>query len=237
LWQLGEIQLNLDLDYARSQATFRSILDRTPSNIWMYYNLAKIALREGRTREALGLLATASALDAGYEQAAFLNSYAWLLNVMGEYAQALKVAAKGLSLAMGGAERAASLLNQAHSLVHLDRVGESEPLIAESWELNGHEKPELYIALLCKIGQRERAGRILSAVRTDCADNYALARGALALGDIDAAFEAIEVAIEDRDVLLIDSLRVAEWWDELREDPRYRILVERLASEETHTIQ
>ena len=54
LWQLGEIQLNLDLDYAKAEATFKQVLNRLPSNIWMHYNLATIALREGRARRRLG---------------------------------------------------------------------------------------------------------------------------------------------------------------------------------------
>ena len=237
LWQLGEIQMNLDLDYAKAESTFREILDRSPDKIWMHYNLAAIALREGRTREALRLLSTASALDAGYEQAGFLNSYAWLLNVAGHYEQSLKVSAKGLNLALGGQERATNLRNQAHALISLERVEMARPLIAESWELSGHVNPESHAFLLAKIGERERAKRILDDAGDDVADRHALALGYLALGDVDAAFEAIQAAIEEHDALLVESLRTAQWWDGIREDPRYRSVIDLLDSKETHTEQ
>jgi tetratricopeptide (TPR) repeat protein len=236
LWQLGEIQLNLDLDYARAEGTFRRVLNRSPSNIWMHYNLATIALREGRARESTRLLATASALSAGYEQAGFLNSYAWLLNVVGDYAQALKTCAQGLGLTMGGPERATNLLNQALALVCLNRAAESEPLIQEAWDLNGLEKPERCAFFFARIGDSERARRALDAASDDSgADKYALAVGTLALGDIDAAFEAIKAAIADHDALMFDSLRIAGWWRELRDDPRYSQMVDLLESKETHT--
>jgi tetratricopeptide (TPR) repeat protein len=202
----------------------------------MHYNLATIALREGRAREATRLLTTASALDAGYEQAGFLNSYAWLLNVIGDYPQSLKVCAKGLGLAMGGPERAGILLNQSLALACLDRAAETEPLIEEAWELAGHEKPERYVFVFARLGDSERARRILDAARGDSgADEYGRAIGALALGDVDAAFEAVEAAIEDHDALIFDSLRTAGWWRALRDDPRYGQMVDLLESKETHT--
>jgi tetratricopeptide (TPR) repeat protein len=236
LWQLGEIQMNLDLDYAKAESTFRAVLERAPDKIWMHYNLASIALREGRTREALRLLSTASALDAGYEQAGFLNSYAWLLNVMGRYEESLKVSAKGLNLALGGQERATNLRNQALALISMERIEEARPLIAESWDLSGHVNPEPHAFLLAKIGERERAKRILDDARGDSADRHALALGCLALGVVDAAFETIEAGIEDHDALLVESLRTAEWWDGIRDDPRYRNMIDLLDSKETHTI-
>jgi TolB-like protein/Tfp pilus assembly protein PilF len=237
LWQLGEIQMNLDLDYAQAQATFEKVLERDPNKIWIHYNLAAIAVREGRTREALQRLGTTAALDAGYEQAAFLNSYAWLLNVLGHFEQSLRISAEGLDLAFGGQERATNLRNQAQALVSLGRLGEAQPGVAESWDLSGHLTPEPHAYLWAKLGEKEKARRILDEVRGESVDRHALALGHLALGDVDAAFEAIEAGIEDHDPLLVDSLRTAEWWSGIRDDPRYRKLVELLEGEETHTEQ
>jgi adenylate cyclase len=237
-WQHGEIQLNLDLDYAGAEATFRQLLGEAPNNIWLHYNLATIALREGRVREASRLLATASALDAGYEQAGFLNSYAWLLNVTGDHAMALKVCAKGLGLALGGPERAANLSNQAMALLALDQTAQAEPLIAEAWDLNGREQPELYAFFFAAFGDRDRARRILGAARADrTSDKFAIALGTLALGEVDAAFTAIEAAIEDHDARMVDSLRSAAWWGAIRADPRYGQMVALLESKERHTEQ
>jgi adenylate cyclase len=235
LWQLGEIQLNLDLDYFKAESTFRKVLERSPDRIWMHYNLATIALREGRTREALRLLGTASALDAGYEQGGFLNSHAWLLQILGHYEQSLRVAAQGLDLAWGGQERAINLRSQATALVALRRVEEARPLIAESWELSSHVNPESHAFLFVKTGESERARRILDDVRDEPSERHAVALGELALGRLDAAFAAIEAGIKDHDPQLADSLRRADWWDALRDDPRYPVMVEKLEEEESHT--
>jgi TolB-like protein/Tfp pilus assembly protein PilF len=237
LWQLGEVQMNLDLDYAKAQATFEKLLERSPDKIWIHYNLAAIAVREGRTREALQRLSSAAALDAGYEQAAFLNSYAWLLNVLGRFEQSLRICAEGLDLAFGGQERATNLQNQAHALVGLGRVDRAGRRVAESWELSGHLTPEPHAYLWAKIGEKDLARRILDEAHGKSVDRYALALGHLALGDVDAAFAAIEAGIEDHDPLLVESLRAAEWWTELHGDPRYRKVIELLDGEETHTEQ
>ena len=237
-WQHGEILLNLDLDYSRAKATFEQLLVEAPNNIWLHYNLATIALREGRVREASRMLATASALDAGYEQTGFLNSYAWLLNVVGDHAMALKVSTKGLGLAMGGPERATNLSNQAMALLRLDRVAEAEPLVKEAWELNGHDRPELYAFFIAALGDPERAGHILEMARCDpTADKFAIAMGSLALGEVDATFVAVENAIEDHDGRMVDSLRLAGWWSPIRDDPRYGRMVALLDSKERHTQQ
>jgi thioredoxin-like negative regulator of GroEL len=235
LWQLGEIQLNLDLDYASAESTFNQVLERSPKVIWMHYNLATIAVREGRAREALRLLSTAAALDAGYEQGGFLNSYAWLLQILGQNEQALRIAAQGLDLAWGGQERAINLRCQAFALFALGRVEEARPMIVESWELSGHLTPEAHAFLFAKVGELERARAILDDVRDDASDRHALALGELALGNLDAAFAAIEAGIRDHDPQLADSLRNAPWWDPLRRDARYRAMVETLEAEEKHT--
>jgi tetratricopeptide (TPR) repeat protein len=234
LWQLGEIQMNLDLDYAGALASFEKVLERSPGKIWIHYNLAAIAVREGRVREALRQLATAAALDAGYEQAAFLNSHAWLLNVLGHYELSLRTSATGLSLAFGGQERATNLRNQALALIELGRIEEAGPLVAESWDLSGHVTPEPHAYLLARIGEKERARRILDE-GGESVDRHALALGHLALGKADAAFAAIAAGIDDHDTLLIESLRTARWWRDIRKDPRYDQLVERLERMETHT--
>jgi TolB-like protein/Tfp pilus assembly protein PilF len=237
LWQLGEIQMNLDLDYAQAQATFEQVLEWNPNRIWIHYNLAAIAVREGRTREALQRLRTAAALDAGYEQAAFVNSYAWLLNVLGHFEPSLRICAEGLDLAFGGQERAANLRHQAHALISLGRLDEARPLVAESWELTGHLTPEPHVYLFAKSGEPEPAQRILEDARGEWADPHAVALGHLALGDTDAAFAAIAAGIADRDPLLVESLRTAPWWSGIRGDPRYRKGVELLEAEERHTAQ
>ena len=55
--------------------------------------------------------------------------------------------------------------------------------------------------------------------------------------DINNAFKAIEAGIENHNTRLIVSLRTAEWWDEIRDDPRFEKILKLLDSRETHTEQ
>ena len=106
LLQLAHIYMSLDLDYAKADATFRQGLALSPVEIpWFYALLAWNELREGRIKQASRLMATASALDARHEQNLFLYSYAWFLNIIGDYEQSLTVSTEALNLAMGGPRR------------------------------------------------------------------------------------------------------------------------------------
>ena len=95
--------------------------------------------------------------------------------------------------------------------------------------------PEKYISLFARIGERERARQILNDPQYDLVNDYYVARGYLALGEIDNTFKAMEAAIENHHVFLIESLRTAEWWDEIRDDPRFDDMLELLDSKVTHT--
>ena len=59
--------------------------------------------------------------------------------------------------------------------------------------------------------------------------------GYLALGNIDKTFTLIKAGIENHDLFLIDSLIVAEWWDPIRDDPRFDEMLALLDSKATHT--
>ncbi len=229
--QIGQIYLYLDLDYANAEASFKRGLDRFPTeNPTFHVGLARIALREGRVGEASRLMTTASALDAGEEQASFLNTYAWLLTVLGDYERSLKVSADGLNLVLGGPVRAANLRIQAAALIELERIEEAETLLEEAWDLDGSVRSEFYISHFARIGEKERAERILNDSQGESVSTYALAVGYLALEDIDNTFMAIEAAIEDHNRLLIDSLRTAAWWDPIRDDPRFDDMLDLLDS-------
>ena len=232
---LGEIYLYLDLDYANAKASFEQGLDRFPTHPWFHISLARIALREGRTSEALRQMATASVLDTGHGRADFLNIHGWVLLVAGDYEQALKVYTEGLNLLPAGRARLPNLRGQIAALINLGRIEEAKPLLAEAWDMNGRLRPEAYISAFVRTGEKERAERILADSQS--ADQYSVAVGYLALDDVDNTFKAIEAAIGDYSLRMIESLRTAEWWDEIRDDPRFDDMLELLDSKETHTEQ
>ncbi len=233
---LGNIYLYLDLDYANAAEVFKQTSSSNePGAKWNYVNLATIALREGRTEDALKHMATASVLDKGRQQAAFLDRYAWVLFVAGDYQQSLEMYEQALNFVPVGRERAPNLRMQMYALINLGRIEEAAALLSEAWDLDGSVNPETYILALVSLGERERAERILADSQN--AGRFISAEGYVAVQDLDNAFRVIEAAIKDQDGSVIDSLRSADWWDEIREDPRFDALLELLISKKTHTEQ
>ena len=236
-FQLATIHLHLDLDYPPAKAGIKQVLTHRPKWGLCHLRLARIALREGRTSEALRQLANASEFNSGTERALFFGFTAGIRCFAGDYEGALKASAQGLKLASGGQDRARNLKVHARSLIMLERVEEAKLFIEEGWNLDGSTNPESYIALFANIGEIEKSKKILTDARFNLVDHYELATGYLALGDIDNTFNLIQAGIEDHDPYLIESLLVAEWWNPIRDDPRFDEMLELLDSKVTHTEQ
>ena len=232
--QLGQIYNRLDLDYAKAQASVNEGLDRSPAGtVWFHDQLAKISLREGRVTEAVQQMATASVLDYGPEQATFFILYGRLLLVTGDYEGALSHFVNGLKLTPLNRANAPVLRDKARALISLGRIDEAKISIAAAWALDGSVTQQSYIDLFVATGDRARAEHILADAKEH--DKSVSGRAYLSLGDIDNTFAVIRRKIEDHDELLIDSLRVAAWWDPIRDDPRFDEMLELLDSKETHT--
>jgi tetratricopeptide (TPR) repeat protein len=179
-----------------------------------------------------------TAYDAGWEDAIILSAYAQFLLTVGDYEQALKFYVRRLNLApVVGEPRAANLRSQAAALINLGRIEKAKRLLAEAWDLAGSVNPESYISHFANVGEKERAERILADLQHDTADKYFVATGYRDLGDVDNTFKAIEAAIEDHNIPMVESLRTAESWDEIRDDPRFDDMLKLLDSKETHTEQ
>jgi tetratricopeptide (TPR) repeat protein len=234
-FQLATVHLHLDLDYARAEAELRALLKRQPKFGLIHLRLARIALREGRTSEALGLLVNASQLEAGNEKANYLGNLAWLLCVAGDYEGALEATTVGLTLALGSQDRKQIIGTHAASLIQLGRTEEARPFVDQGWKLDRGASPENYIALFANIGEIEKSKNISKNLRFGLVNYYALATGYLALKDIDHTFKSIHAGIENNDQNLLESILVAEWWNPIRDDPRFSEMLDSLDSKVTHT--
>jgi len=194
-----------------------------------------IALREGRTSKALGLLVNASQHEAPGVKAIYLRKLAWLLCVAGNYEGALEATAVGLKLALGSPDREKIIRTHAASLIQLGRTEEARPFVDEGWKLDRGASPENYIALFANIGEIEKSNNISKDLRFGLVNHYALATGYLALKDIDHTFKSIHAGIENNDQHLLESILVAEWWNPIRDDPRFSEMLDSLDSKVTHT--
>jgi len=235
LFQLAQINLNLDLDYKNADVTFRKVLEHYSGLGWCHLFLARIALREGRSSQALNLLISAAGYNAGEEQVGFLGLYAWFLFAARAYDRSLKVYADRSNHMLSGEGKAGSLRIQATALINLGRTEEAKPLLAEAWDLDGSLHPEAFISGFALIGEKKRAEGILANSQSQ--NKHIPADGYMAVGDLDNTFKAIRTGIENQDEFLLDGLRTAEVWDKIRGDSRFDELIQLQDSKEIHTEQ
>ena len=52
---------------------------------------------------------------------------------------------------------------------------------------------------------------------------------------LDECFSAIEIAIEDHNQLMFNSLRIGQFWDPIRADPRFSQMIELMDSKIMYT--
>jgi TolB-like protein len=232
------IHVLLDLDYAAAEKLLEQSLRGTPRwEVWQHFWRARVAMREGRREDGLQYLRNSRSFQAGVEQSYFLSQAAWLYSVGGEYQRVLDMTAEGLSLGENGLGRNGNLLQRLGALFLLDRPDEAKPIVAE---LEQTTPPYMMAAAYAWLGQEDRARRILEERRGKTPMPFQYQFSALAyvaLEDTDAAFDAIRLGILDHDEFLIDSLRLSEFWDPLRSDPRFDEMLRLLSSKEMHTAE
>ena len=234
--QRSRIYWQLDLDYALAESELEQIRVEQPRSDWATLFLAGIALHEGRRSEALELIANAEEMSVGGQQGIFLSWVALFRSFAGDHEAALKASTQALKLNQeGGPDTATALWVHSLILIHLERIDDATPFIDRDWELERSTKPEAFIYQFAKIGEVAGARSILTDSRYEVTNHFYLALVHLVLGDKDSTFGAIEAGIENHTQLLLASLLLAEFWNPIRDDPRFVEMLELLGSKVTHT--
>lgn len=229
--------LLISLDYNRAEQGLRHQVQQFPKFGFALLMLADIAMREGNTNKALKLLDNISTFNQGVERGVFLSTLALVRTGTSDYEGALEANTEALKLLLDGPDRTEALLDHAFTLIFLDRVDEARPYLKEAWKQGRNINPERFIHLFARIGETEKAKSILANSRVELTNHYYLALGHLALGDVDNTFKAIEAGITNRNQFLPATLLVGEWFDPIRDDPRFDEMLELLDSGVTHTEQ
>ncbi len=237
LFYLAQTHIALDLDYASAEAAIKRGRSIEPESLWWNSFLADIAAREGRKADARRFMDMDLARAESGEEPLFLLIYAgsWLDGESPE--TALKYVADALKFIGDGDSdgRATALRIQAQALIELHRINEALPLIDEAWRLSGSQEPESFAYLFAATGNTGRARRLLAEAEMTANNRLHFARGYLALGEQQRVFDVIRAGIEDHDRTIVEVLLTAEYFDPLREDPRFIELVALLESKTTHT--
>jgi tetratricopeptide (TPR) repeat protein len=158
-----------------------------------------------------------------------------LFRIVREYEHALALTDQALVLLPGGKLRAATLLQKTTLMIRFGQKDAARPFLDEAWMLGGASRPEAYIAAFAAIGDIERAKELIAQLPDNHSQPGRVAVAHVVLGEFDDAFRLLERAIEEQDIFVITTLRLAEAWDPIRSDPRFDHLIDLMDSKITYT--
>ena len=220
---LAEIH-RVSLEFKDADREYRRALALAPHDAAALRDSARFASQLGRAREALGLVAEAITLDR--LNPASYTSRMWVLVANRQVAEAVDysrtIEARWPDFV--------PWLQIAFCLINLDRLAEAEQAAAKLDEAGGSGGRPLAEGLInAKAGRAAEAERNVEAIRRLFGDaaNYQYAQILSVMGDKPRALAALDRAWDIRDSGLL-WLKVDPTLDPLRNEPRFKALVERL---------
>jgi tetratricopeptide (TPR) repeat protein len=213
-----------DWDFDAAELALRRAVATSPNYPDAHWGLATILPANGQLEEGLEEMRTALALDP--LSASFAAWVARFLFYLRRYDQAIYQAQRALELDPS--------LPRGFTYVGYGHLARGEPEIAleifrKGAEHGGVLSMKAYVAqALAALDRREEARAQLAELESEAADGYVrgeyVAGAYAALGEMDAAFAALDRALEARSAGLI-YLHVDPSYDPLRGDPRYDRLI------------
>jgi TolB-like protein/DNA-binding winged helix-turn-helix (wHTH) protein len=224
---LAYVQWLLEWDWPAAERGLRTAIKLDPELAIAHLVLGHLLSQRGHQAEALAMTARARALDPFDPLMHALSSQ--VAYQAGDYPEALEQSQLAIGLDgefwIGHVERGQAL----RQLGQLDRAleamttaGRFSNYNSKTMSFRGH--------LLASAGRTAEAREVLRTLETVSSKKYvppyAMAFITLGLGDKDATFKWLEDALVAHDVHLI-FLTVDPMWDPLRQDPRFKSILDR----------
>jgi tetratricopeptide (TPR) repeat protein len=232
---LGTINTTLDLDYPAALAN----LENARRHGWpigeVEFEIGQLLLAQGKVETAVQHLETAIRVGAITNRAIakFFISRAYL--AAGRYQKSKAAAIEAVSLSRGTELFHLSSLGQKlRACYYTGDLAAANETLDFAWEAYGSERPEFFPGDLALLGRTDLALRVLEASE----DRYQRGELPLAsesfwghfyLGNLEEAMIWLVRAIENRESWLFPMLRRSELLDEVRDDPRFKQAMNRLA--------
>jgi len=207
---LGNVKLQLDLDYQGAEQRFQRAIALDPRSIWIsfrYLQIARTHLYRGETNTALANFERARQIDDSWGQLHQLFAFALL--VTGDFERAVERSNSCMELIQQGFDHSICRLYKVRALTALGHKDEAERELETVWSQLGQRMPFLMPGSLAAIGRTEEARKIMDAFRYRKDINAApMVVGMLSIGDMDGAFRWLHQAIDDRNQALVEYIRV-----------------------------
>jgi serine/threonine protein kinase/Flp pilus assembly protein TadD len=230
---LGSIKADYEWDWVGAESEFQRAIELDPSSptahLWYHELLAYL----GRLDESLAEINRAQELDPLSPVIGVNVGDA--LCTMGKYSEAINQFRQVLELDSGFVP-AHNLLGNVYEV-----QGEFDEAIREYEKVRELEGKTPFFApgslgrVFARAGRRGDAQKILDSLLESHArggrETSAIASIYLGFGDKDKTFEWLEKAYQERDIGL-QYLKVEPWWESLRSDPRFTMLLRKMKLEQ-----
>src|SRR6266478_2803358 len=226
---LGQVLMRADWDWSGADRAFRRAIATDPRSAYSHAALSTLFTALGRHDEAIGEMEFACRLDP--TSASLRSDLAWALHFARRYQDAIREASRAVNLDVWS-YTAHRQLGKAY--LFQSRFPEAIEEAKKAFEINGGRRRRVFAELAnayVRAGQRAQANSITGDLRHlesgDPEPHYEMAVLHAALGDHDAAFQALEAACELRLTRVIWMNQDPEI-DPLRADTRYKRLLGKL---------
>jgi DNA-binding winged helix-turn-helix (wHTH) protein/TolB-like protein len=247
LLQLGEVALQLDLDYQAALTALEACLERQPDHGWCHLHIGRIRAAMGDVVGARRALAAAEQLDYYAETGVFWQVVGQLRFALGDLAEAGDAWRLALMSFDNPLLQARILRNLAWLELELGGRERTVELVTRAWELAGQAEPHTFIYLYAMLGDDARVVDLLDGwdqqwwesqmthtynfLREDALYNY------LALGMHDQAAAVLLHVVDSTDERLVPLIRVAWYLDPLRETTEFGQVIRKMESIESRAGQ
>lgn len=235
---LGDIQKDLELDYAGASASYEKALELGALAPLIDYHLGTIALRMGRFEDAIDRFDAALNAGAGTNHLAAMWYKGQALTLLGDEDGALSVLNNALAAAAGAGNITQLLLREkAEVLARLGQLEEADRCLQRAWDLGRSRRPELFTSAFAQLGRVPEARRLLADIdgrfeRGETVLAWQAFEANYYLGDYQRSAEWLSRAIEDRQVWLFPRLRSGRY-PAVREARWFQAALRRLATMES----
>lgn len=219
---LGRIADVRDRDFSRAASHYAQAIELSPSDPRAYGRRAPLLVRLGRHEEALASAKRAVELDPA--SPAVYSDLAATYDALNRTKDQESAIRQALALDPG---HPILLGNLSMNLAYQKRFAEAESALVEARKRTPKEANLLgrHAFLSARLGRTERARALLDTAVAAGLSKVNVALTWLELGDRERALDLLEQAVRDRDDNAVSILDPA-MFPSLRDDPRYRKLVE-----------